>query len=229
MTQFSNSLAHDDPDGVSRTGTQPLHAGIVFLARLLGTSVQSGRLQEALESSVLAGSSAAPGIDVLQDLLNHADLVGTLLPEGQRRPTELPALVVGADGKAMVVLSLREGGYECHLPGIEGVSWLNAAAIAEEVPRGRWVAVRARLYFDQRSLLYTPPEAGRLDERIFKHCANTRADSATSMRRAAASSRLLRSRRITNSKASTMPAAVVSTPRLPSAAFGITRSYTAIE
>ena len=81
MTQFSNSLAHDDLDGVSRAGTQPLLGSIVFLARLLGTSVQPGRLQEALESSALAGSSAAPGIDVLQDLLNHADLVGTLLPE----------------------------------------------------------------------------------------------------------------------------------------------------
>ena len=160
MNQFSNSLAHDDPDGVTSAGTQPLHGCIVFLARLLGTSVQTGRLQEALESAALAGSSAAPAIDLLQDLLNPADLVGTLLPEGQRRPTELPALVVGADGKAIVVLSLREGGYECHLPGIEGVSWLNAAAIAEEVPRARWAAVRARMYFDQRSLLYTLPEPG---------------------------------------------------------------------
>ena len=160
MNQFSNSIAHDDPDGVSSSGIQPLHASIVFLARLMGTSVQSGRLQEALESSALAGSDSAPGIDVLQDLLNHADLVGTVLPEGQRRPTELPALVMGANGRAMVVLSLREGGFECHLPGIEGVSWLNAAAIAQEVPGARWAAVRARMYFDQRSLLYTLPEPG---------------------------------------------------------------------
>ena len=78
-------------------------------------------------------------------------------------------------------------------------------------------------------LASTPPDAGRLLARMRRHCAKTRADSATSMRRAADSSRLLRSRRITNSNANTRPAADVSTPRLPRAPLGTTLSYTAIE
>ena len=60
--------------------------------------------------------------------------------------------------------------------------------------------------------------------RMRRHCAKTRADSAMSMRRAALSSRWLRSSRIAELEAGMITAAVVSTARLFSALFGITRS-----
>ena len=160
MTPSSISKFPDGLDTVSAAGPVPLHECVVFLARLLGTSVQPERLREATDSSALETSQHAPASEALQDLLNHADLVGTRLSDGPRRGTELPALVVGPWGRALAVVSASEGGFECHVPGIEGLSWLNAAAIAEEVPDGHWTAVRVRLYFDQRSLLYTLPEPG---------------------------------------------------------------------
>ena len=150
----------DALDSVMPSGSAPLHDCVIFLARLLGTSVQTERLREAMESSAVDTLASAPAAEALQDLLTHADLVGTLLADGPRRPTELPALVLGDGGRALAVMAAKDGGFECHVPGIDGVSWLNAAAIAEEVPNARWTAVRVRMYFDQRSLLYTLPEPG---------------------------------------------------------------------
>ena len=133
-----------------------LHDSIVFLARFLGTPVQVERLRESL---VAIGPRLAA--DALETLLQPAGLVGSpLRGDTERRPTELPALLVAADGRAAAVLSLRDGRFECRLPGIEGTSWLDAAALAAEVPLGRWMAVRPAMHFDQRSLLYTLPQAG---------------------------------------------------------------------
>ena len=170
MTDSPATPPNDDLDSIMPAGPVPLHDCVVFLARLLGAAVQTERLREAMESSALAlaALSSAPGIELQQELLSHADLVGTLLPDGPRRPTELPALVVGAQGRALVVVAARSGGFDCHMPGIDGVSWLNAAAIDDEVPNSRWTAVRARMYFDQRSLLYTLPEPGQWFWGVFR-------------------------------------------------------------
>jgi ATP-binding cassette subfamily C protein LapB len=139
----------------------PLHEAVVFLARFLGTPVQVDRVRDGM--SALAGDGLAPPEpEALQGLLRHAGLVSSPLKEGQRRrPTEMPALVLGGSGSAIVVLAIKDGRFECHLPGIEGSSWLTAADIETEAPGAAWLAVRPLLHFDERSLLYTLPAAGR--------------------------------------------------------------------
>lgn len=130
---------------------------IVFLARFLGTGVQAERLR----ASVTAHGDPAAA-DFLDQALSHASLAGTPLPmDKPRRVTEMPALLVNGEGQALVVLSIADDKYECHVPGIAGTSWLDATMLAQEVPAGRWVAVRPVMFFDQRSLLYSMPAAGR--------------------------------------------------------------------
>lgn len=142
-------------------GPVPLHESVVFLARFLGTPVQVERLRDSLASHDL-DSAGALGTDALSGLLQHAGLVASPLPAGvARRATELPALLVGEGGRCLVALSLKDGRFECHLPGIEGSSWLGADALAQEVPGAQWLAVRPALHFDARSLLYTLPQPGR--------------------------------------------------------------------
>ena len=146
-------------------GTLPLpvslHESVVFLARFLGTPVQVERLRDGLAAHDSADRAALTD-ESLQLLLRHAGLTASPLPSGQRRrPTELPALLIGEGGRTLVALALKDGRFECHLPGIQGSSWLDADAIAHEVPAARWMAVRPTLHFDQRSLLYALPQAGR--------------------------------------------------------------------
>lgn len=149
-------------DSASAFACHPAHAesiagAIVFLARFFGLAVQAERLRESVAAQ--ADPAAA---DFLAQALAHATLAGTELPSDKpRRATEMPALLVNGAGRALVVLTIADGKYECHVPGIEGSSWLDAAALAQEVPDGRWVAVRPVLFFDQRSLLYSMPVAGR--------------------------------------------------------------------
>ncbi len=160
---MNSSNASPQPHPGALPSPQPvlLHESVVFLARFLGTPVQVERLRDGLAAHDLAHGAALDD-EALQSLLRHAGLVATPLPSGQRRrPTELPALLLGAGGRTLVVLALKDGRFECHVPGIEGSSWLDADAVATEVPGGRWLAVRPLLHFDQRSLLYTLPQAGR--------------------------------------------------------------------
>ena len=162
MPPPSFELTLPSPD---RGGTLPLsvslHESVVFLARFLGTPVQVDRLRDGLAAHEPAGGTELSD-EALQSLLRHAGLVASPLPTGQRRrPTELPALLIGDDGCTLVALTLKDGRYECHVPGIQGTSWLDADAIAHEVPGARWLAVRPMLHFDQRSLLYALPQAGR--------------------------------------------------------------------
>ncbi|MGF6116506.1 ATP-binding cassette subfamily C protein LapB [Janthinobacterium lividum] len=152
------SAAHAAVDASPSTAcADTLADAIVFLACLLGTGVQAERLR----ASVTAHGDPAAA-DFLDQALSHASLAGTALPmDKPRRPTEMPALLLNGEGQALVVLSIADGKYECHVPGIAGTSWLDAAALALEVPAGRWVAVRPVMFFDQRSLLYSMPVAGR--------------------------------------------------------------------
>ncbi|WP_317202685.1 type I secretion system permease/ATPase [Janthinobacterium sp.] len=130
---------------------------VVFLSRFFGAAVQTERLRASLEAY---GTAGAPG--ALEQALAHGGLVGTALAAASaRRATEMPALLLNDAGRALVVLAIAEGKYECHVPGIDGSSWLDAAALALEVPGGRWVAVRPLMFFDQRSLLYSLPVNGR--------------------------------------------------------------------
>ncbi len=125
----------------------------VFLAQFLGTTVH-------LEPMKAAAQSMA-GLDDLGPLLAQAGLVATPLPAAAvRKASELPALLIDADGRPLVVLELREGRYECHTPGIEGSRWFNADALHQQAQGARWLAVRPKLYFDQRSLLYSLTQPG---------------------------------------------------------------------
>ena len=142
--------------------SETAHDCVVFLARFLGVQVPVDRLRETLESRPLTPGMNAP-YELAQHLLHQAGMVGTPLPAGRtRRPTQLPALLIGPDGGALVALAMRDDGrFECHMPDIQGSSWLSAAELALEVPDAVWVAVRPAIHFDQRSLLYTLPQAGR--------------------------------------------------------------------
>lgn len=157
----SNATPQPSPGALPSPQPVLLHEGVVFLARFLGTPVQVERLRDGLAAHDLAHGAELDD-EALQSLLRHAGLVATPLPTGQRRrATELPALLLGSGGRTLVVLALKDGRFECHVPGIEGSSWMDADAVAAEVPGGRWLAVRPLLHFDQRSLLYTLPQAGR--------------------------------------------------------------------
>ncbi|MDN2696782.1 type I secretion system permease/ATPase [Janthinobacterium sp. SUN073] len=151
------SAAHAADASPSISSADSIAEAVVFLARFFGTAVQAERLR----ASVLAHGDPAAA-DFLDQALAHGSLAGTPLPVDQpRRPTEMPALLLNGAGQALVVLTIADGKYECHVPGIEGSSWLDAAMLAQEVPAGRWVAVRPVMFFDQRSLLYSMPVAGR--------------------------------------------------------------------
>ena len=145
-----------------------LHESVVFLARFLGTPVQLERLRDTLMAQRGSrGDTVSP--DALRRLVAHAGLVSSALPRRRaRRATEMPALVLGEGGRSLVVVAMKDGQFECHLPGIEGSSWLDADALALEVPSPRWFAVRPRLYFDQRSLLYALPEPARWFWGVFR-------------------------------------------------------------
>lgn len=148
------------PDTSSASAGISTHAiadAIVFLARFFGVAVQAERLRASVAAQA---GPADPAF--LDQALAHATLAGTALPAGQpRRATEMPALLINGAGQALVVLAIADGKYECHVPGIAGSSWLDAAALGQEVPDARWVAVRPVMFFDQRSLLYSMPVAGR--------------------------------------------------------------------
>lgn len=155
-------------DETQQLSPVPVHESVLFLARFLGTSVQLERLNDTLAGQDTSRQGdIAP--DVLRRLLANAGLVGTALSAGKpRKATELPALVVGDGGLTVAVIGLKDGRFECQLPGIAGTSWLDADALAQEAPNGRWYAVRPRLFFDQRSLLYALPEPARWFWGVFR-------------------------------------------------------------
>ena len=125
----------------------------VFLGQFLGTTVHL----EPMKAAALSLGS----LDDLSPLLSQAGLVATPLPATQqRKASELPALLIDESGRPLVVLELRDGRYECHTPGIQGSRWFNADALNQQMPGARWLAVRPKLYFDQRSLLYALTRPG---------------------------------------------------------------------
>lgn len=135
-----------------------LREAVLFLSQFFGTPVQAEPLNAALEAR--AGQSLQQTLDALLPL---AGLVSTVLPLDQaRRPTELPAIARGANERVLVVLSLKDDRFECHVPGIEGVIWLEASLLNYELGgQVVWLAIRPQLHFDQRSLLYTLPQTTR--------------------------------------------------------------------
>ena len=119
------SAAHAADATPSTASADSIAEAVVFLARFFGTAVQAERLR----ASVLAHGDPAAA-DFLDQALAHGSLAGTALPVDQpRRPTEMPALLLNGAGQALVMLTIADGKYECHVPGIEGSSWLDAAML----------------------------------------------------------------------------------------------------
>lgn len=143
----------EEPTTTAAAEPRPSHLpdALVFLARFFGTSVRAERLQDELPAAT----------DQIQQWLGQSGLSGTWLRTESPRATELPALLVNTEGECMVVLALRDGQAECHQPGIEGTHWYPLTTLQHAIPGGRWLAVRPQVHFDERSLLYTLPEASR--------------------------------------------------------------------
>ena len=128
--------------------------GVVFLARYFGTAVERSALADAAHAGEQATS-------LLAACCARAGLTSSPLDADSVRTTMLPALVLGADGSAVVVLQRDGERFVCHMPGLAGTRWLQRAELQSECPDGAWHAVRPALFFDQRSLLYTLPDAKR--------------------------------------------------------------------
>lgn len=150
MVDMTQNAASAPSLGSARTGnaesTGPapsLNDAIVFLARFFGVAVHMEPLLDGV-ASMPNSENETIGLDALSSLLRHAQLTATSLDSAQdRRLTELPALMLGKGGRCMVVLSMRDGEFECHVPGIAGTSWMTGAQLALEVPQARWVAMLA--------------------------------------------------------------------------------------
>ncbi len=170
--QFPNSMqfaaSTQFAANTQQVGLIPLHESVVFLARFLGVAVQVDRLREGLAGHRVSRAGDIPA-ETLRRVMSQAGLVASRLAKSRpRRPTEMPALVLGDDGRTLVATAMKDGRFECHLPGIEGVSWLSAEEVASETGPGRWFAVRPRMYFDQRSLLYSLPETAQWFWSVFR-------------------------------------------------------------
>ncbi len=115
----------------------------------------------------------------------------TLRASGLREANEMPSRI-----------GMQTSGTSASLPPTSAMT-IMYSSMKGRSPSTVSVLVAKNSRTDSKSrtvLASTPPEAGRSAARMRRHCAKTLEDSATSMRRAAVSSRLLRSRRITNSK-----------------------------
>lgn len=153
-----NNTSHASPSDAVTPRALQLPDALVFLARFFGTQVPSERVRDMAQ----AQSGHRPhDAEHMRQLLAHAGLSGTALGSAMPRATELPALLLGGAGECMVVLALRHGQAECHQPGIDGTHWLDIDTLERAIPGGHWLAVRPQLHFDERSLLYTLPRAGR--------------------------------------------------------------------
>ncbi|MCR5866680.1 type I secretion system permease/ATPase [Aquincola sp. J276] len=161
---MSSDISLAVPDAAA-TGTpladHRLLDAVLFLARFFGAPVQ----REALLAD---GHLQADATEALAGWCARAGLVLSPLPAGADvRATMLPALLCGEGGAALVVLHAQGTGqgeaarFEVHAPGVAGTRWMSLAEIEAACPGARWQAVRAALFFDQRSLLYTLPQARR--------------------------------------------------------------------
>lgn len=151
----------NDNDPLRETAMPPASQvpdALVFLARFFGTAVQAEGLRDAATTGPSASGASE---EEIRQWLAHAGLTGTWLRTDLPRPTELPALFLGSKGECIVVLALRGGQAECHQPGVEGIRLYDVGSLKDLVPGGRWIAVRPQLHFDERSLLYTLPQASR--------------------------------------------------------------------
>jgi ATP-binding cassette subfamily C protein LapB len=160
-TQPADSLPATEPPLTEAPAATPsgpslgaLVDALVFVCRFFGSPVQHEVL---LASATALQGQALP--QATAELLARAALVGTPIEGGPGvKPTLLPALVVGSQGEALVIIKRQGDQFECHRPGIEGSTWLSFEGILDACAHPSWMAVRPTLHLDQRSLLYTLPQ-----------------------------------------------------------------------
>lgn len=131
---------------------------LVFLARFFGRGVDAEQLT--------AGIPLSEGRVTKSELAECAGRAGLSLTPcdadpGKLRTTALPALALTQGGEALVVLKREGERLECAQPGIDGLTWLPLAAVAEDFAQADWYYVRPVFYFDARSLLYQKPHPRR--------------------------------------------------------------------
>jgi len=139
---------------IEADAADPLLLGLAFVAQFFGQPASVDNLR----AGVPLNSGGRVGAGALLECAARASLAVTALDgdAADLRATMLPVLALGGEGSVLVVLNRDGERFECHVPGIEGSRWFEAAALEREIGGGtRWFAVRPTLHFDQRSLLYT--------------------------------------------------------------------------
>ncbi|MDP2433895.1 MAG: type I secretion system permease/ATPase [Pseudomonadota bacterium] len=123
---------------------------LVFLARFFGRGVDAAQ--------IVAGIPLPEGRITRRELAECAGRAGLSLTPCkadpvQMRASALPVLAMTSEGEALVILKRDGERLECAQAGIDGLTWLPLATVAEEYA-GDWYYVRPVFYFDARSLLY---------------------------------------------------------------------------
>jgi ATP-binding cassette subfamily C protein LapB len=142
---------------------------LLFLARYYGRS---------LDAEQLTGGIPLPEGKVTEtELVECAGRAGLAVTPADLKPGQdkleqikssmLPALIVGEDGDAVVVLHRDGDQFECSVPGVNGSSWVHRSTLQAEHP-GRWYFLRPVFHFDARSLLYHLPQPRRWFWDVFK-------------------------------------------------------------
>lgn len=137
---------------------------LLFLARYHGRSVEAEQL--------IAGVPLMGGRITATELAECAGNAGLavspcLVPAQQVKTSMLPALIIGVDGDALVVLHRDGARVECALPGVAGSQWVALDRLLADHP-GQWYFVRPVFHFDARTLLYHLPQPQRWFWDVFK-------------------------------------------------------------
>ncbi|MBU1664442.1 MAG: type I secretion system permease/ATPase [Gammaproteobacteria bacterium] len=138
------------PAAPTETAVDAVLDRLVFLARFFGRGVDAAQ--------IIAGIPLPEGRVTRQELAECAGRAGLSLTSckadpAQLRASALPVLAMTSAGEALVILKRDGERLECAQTGIEGLTWLPLATVAEEYA-GDWYYVRPVFYFDARSLLY---------------------------------------------------------------------------
>lgn len=152
------------PDASGGPANDPVLDRLLFLARYYGRSAEPDQLTGGIPLPTGRVTAAE-----LEECAAHAGLAVTpsTLAAAQVKASMLPALVIGSDGGAIVVLHRQGDQFECALPGIDGSCWLSLDQVQADHP-GAWFFLRPVFHFDARSLLYHLPSPRRWFWDVFK-------------------------------------------------------------
>ncbi len=129
-------------------------ACLLFLTRYFGAPVESALIVAGVP---LRDERIDHG--TLPECAHRAGLSATpsTKPASEVKASMLPALILAADGDAIVVLHRQGDEFECWMPAIHGTKMIARDQLEADFP-GHWFFLRPLLYFDKRGLLYYVPE-----------------------------------------------------------------------